>query len=185
MAGQKGMKWIFIVIGIVILIAIIGAVGGDGDESKSVSSSSSSSTSSKTEQIYTVGEPFETKKFEITVTKVSKRSKVGDEFWSETPAEGAVYVAVQWKYKNITEDPISSFSTPDIYIITPKGKKLKKDTGASVAFSSEVDSSEKALSDLNPGITASSADVFEVAESMISEGDWALEIEGKKVSISF
>jgi len=43
-----------------------------------------------------------------------------------------------------------------------------------------VDSSEKAISDLNPGITANSADVFEVAKDLISEGDWKLEVEGKK-----
>ena len=43
-----------------------------------------------------------------------------------------------------------------------------------------MDSSEKAISDLNPGITANSADVFEVAKDLISEGDWKLEVEGEK-----
>ena len=47
-------------------------------------------------------------------------------------------------------------------LVSPKGTKYDPDIGASSAFATQVDSSEKAISDLNPGITANSADVFEV-----------------------
>ena len=69
-------------------------------------------------------------------------------------------------------------------LVSPKGTKYDPDIGASSAFSTQVDSSEKAISDLNPGITANSADVFEVAKDLISEGDWKLEVEGKKTKKS-
>ena len=175
-AKQKKKTWFFVLVAIII-IGALGAMFADGDEN-------STSSPSESVQTYKIGEVFQTKKFEITVTNVSKKYSVGDMFWNETPAEGAVYVTVQWKYKNITEEPISSFSTPDIKLVSPKGTEYRTDSAASAAFASQVNPNEKILSDLNPGITTTAADVFEVAESLIVEDGWTLKVSGKSVEIN-
>lgn len=175
-AKQKKRKWLFILL-VIVLIGAIGAMLGNDDEN-------TSNVTTEEVKNYKVGETFQTKKFEITVTNVSKRYSVGDMFFESTASEGAVYVAVQWKYKNITEDPISSFSTPDIKLVSPKGKEYNPDSMASASFASQVNPNEKILSDLNPGITTTAADVFEVAESLIAEDGWTLKISGNKVDIN-
>ena len=175
-AKQKKKKWIYI-LAAVVLLGAIGAVFGNNDDD-------SSSTSSEVVQNYKVGETFTTKKFEITVTNVSKRRSVGDTFWNETASEGAVYVAVQWKYKNITDQPINSFSFPELKLVSPKGVEYEIDSAATIAFSSQVNQNEKVISDLNPGITVKAADVFEVASDLIAEEGWYLKISGNKIDIN-
>ncbi|NTW29538.1 MAG: DUF4352 domain-containing protein [Coriobacteriia bacterium] len=131
-----------------------------------------------------VGQSFSTDKYEITVTAVEVKSKVGSEYFDSKPAEGGVYVAVQWKYKNITNKPISSFwNSFTVNLIDPNGTKFSSDVNASSSYATEIDPTRKVISDLNPGITVSGGTVFEVAKDSFSKDNWTLLVEGQKVSL--
>jgi hypothetical protein len=111
-----------------------------------------------------IGDTFRTEKFEITITSAGERSSVGSEFFVQQPSTGATFIAVQATIKNISSRPINSFSMPDIHLVAPDGIRFDPDIGASSSFATELDLDEKVFSDLNPGITVRSGNVFEVAK---------------------
>lgn len=127
-----------------------------------------------------VGEPIRTEQFEITVNSVGEKSRVGGEYFSSNPSEGGVYLAIRWKYKNVTSKPISSFSAPGLKLIDINNVEYEPDIGASVCFASEVSSDEKFLSDINPGITIKSATVFEISNESLAKKGWRLLVDSDK-----
>jgi len=125
-----------------------------------------------------------TNKFEIIVISAEVRNMVGVPFFSSQPAEGGVYLTVQWKYKNISGEPINFLSKPHINLIDPSGTEYNSDIGALAAFASEVSLDSKTISDLNPGITVKDGAVFEVAEERLKIDGWKLVISvDKKIEI--
>ncbi|HOV09005.1 MAG TPA: hypothetical protein PK482_07825, partial [Spirochaetota bacterium] len=60
-----------------------------------------------------LNEAIKTDKFEVTVTSVTPRGWVGNEIFNEKAPAGAIFIAVIFNYKNISKEPISSFSVPD------------------------------------------------------------------------
>lgn len=124
-----------------------------------------------------VGQPASTKDLEVTITAVAVRDSVGSEYFSSTPAEGGEYVTVQWKYKNISSEPIGMFSQPILTLVDSNGVEYSADIGASGSLATELDLTEKLVSDLNPGITVTDAAVFEVAKGAFVPGQWVLRID--------
>ncbi len=124
-----------------------------------------------------VGDTITTNKFEIVVTSIEARTKVGTDFFNSTPAEGGIYVTVQWKYKNITSEPIGSLSTPSIRLIDKNNTRYRPDINASGNFATELNLDRKILSDLNPGITVKAAAVFEISKEFYEGGGWKLMVD--------
>jgi hypothetical protein len=122
--------------------------------------------------------PIQTGMFEVTFTSHQTRQKVGGEFISTKAAEGATYVIVSYKYKNITKKPIGMFELPELYLYSADGVKYDEDLDASSSFASESDDDEKVFSDLNPGISTSSSKVFEVSKELFEAGGWYVVFEG-------
>jgi len=122
------------------------------------------------------GEMVQTKRFEISIQKLEMRDEVGNDFFNSSPAEGGVYVALKYKYKNISDEPIGSFSTPSAELVGPNGTGYSRDSGASSSFAVETEIDQKILSDLNPGIAVTTVDVFEISKEQISSGQWHIEI---------
>jgi len=180
----------FIGTSILVFGAIVLAVatGSNKDENSKNSSStedepkanSASVISSKNEPAAKVGDKVTTSKFEITVSSVKARSKVGSQFLESTPAEGAVYVCIEWDYKNISGRPIGSFSLPSLHLKDPNGNKYDSDAGASGSYSTELNLNQKILSDVNPGIKIRDAEVFEVSKELLQKGNWRIFIEADK-----
>jgi hypothetical protein len=85
-----------------------------------------------------------------------------------------MYVALKYKYKNITEEPIGMFGQPSASLIAPGGTEYTRDTGASASYAGEEEIDEKLVSDLNPGIAVTTVDVFEVSKEKISENGWKI-----------
>ena len=98
--------------------------------------------------------------------------------FKSTPAEGGQYIAVQWKYKNISTKPISSFDTPSLHLIDPQDVKYDRDSGASGSYATELNLTEKVLSDLNPGISVTAASIFEVGKTAFDQSKWKLLVKG-------
>lgn len=177
---------VYVIVGFIIL-GVVGFIGlgvlfSVLSKSSSPVSGGSGTTvnvagnSKKTE--YKVGDTFTDGGVEVTITKFELREKVGHEFLISKPAEGGVYVCFQWKYKNISAKPIGSFSTPSLKLIDPNGVKYDRDSGASGSYATEVDPSHKVLSDLNPGITVTDADIFEVSKDRFDQTKWKLIVNG-------
>ncbi len=165
-------------IGIIMLIGFMGALVPDENDQpapQKVNSEegekSTSSTDNQPPETFKVGDTTKTEKFEITVTEAKKYNKDGSGFLDSTPSEGGLYIAVQWNYKNISDEQIGSFSTPSLKLVSSSGVEFSSDLGASGSFASELDLDRKILSELSPGITVKDADVFEVSDEMYGDGE--------------
>lgn len=172
----------FIALNIFIILVLLGFIGSGGEETSSASSGNGSAqvadqTSEKQQAAWKVGDVIKTEKFEITVSSVTNRGSVGGEFMSEKAADGALFVVVNFKYKNITKEPITAFSMPDMKIIDPNGTEYDEASGATAYYQAEINLNKKAVSDLNPGITQKDATVFEVSRDLWKSKGWKLVID--------
>ena len=123
---------------------------------------------------YLIGDTIKHGRIALIVTSVAGRTVVGGDFFKATPSEGAVYVAVQYKYKNISTKSIGSFSKPSMKLIDPYGNKYDMDVNASSCYGSENKDNEKVISALNPGITSKASCVFEVSSELLNKSPWEL-----------
>lgn len=172
----------FIALNVFIILILLGIISGRGEESTSASNENKTATATEQsaeqqQAVWKVGDTIKTGKFEIIVTSVTSRNSVGGQYMSEKPAEGGMFVVVNFKYKNITKEPITSFSMPDMKIIDPNGTEYDEAAGATVYYHTEINLNKKAVSDLNPGITQKDATVFEVARDLWKIKGWKLVID--------
>lgn len=114
---------------------------------------------------FQVGDGIRTDKFEFTVTNAYVIDDLG---WSKKIPEGAVYVAVEFSYKNISKQPISIWGLPSVYLLDGNNAQYTQDADASWYFDSYSDS--KIISDMNPGIISKDAKIYEVAIDVLNEG---------------
>ncbi len=171
---KKGVGLIAIVL---ITIGVIWAIS-DG-------ASASGNSSGSSETVYNIGETISTDKVELTITSAKKLNKVGSEYFESTPSEGGIYVAVDYKYKNISKEPLSMCDQPTVNLLSPESTKYSQDIAASGYYATEKELNEKVMSDLSPGLTVKSAAVFEVAKEEITKEGWMIDIDGDKVVLKF
>lgn len=172
----------------IIILAGIGNLGSNEGNSNTQSATTTSNSSSKKEtkeqpkeqQVFKVGDVIKTNKFEITITSIQEKAKVGSQYFESSPSEGGTYVAIQWKYKNTSDKPIGAFSFPVVRLLDKNGTKYDSDITASSSFATELKLDEKILSDLNPGITVKAASVFEVSKDSFKQGGWKLLVDADK-----
>jgi len=170
---SSGKRLLFVI----VVFSVIGAIGG------TLGGGKGSSSGDEPAKTYKVGESFTVDKLEITVTKVEKRSSIVDAL---DASEGATFVAVAYKYKNISDSAISGFSSGvDIKLVSPDGNEYAPDLAASTGYAMEIGGNEKVVSDLNPGITVKGGDVFEVAKDKLKANGWKLNVEGNAVTVGF
>lgn len=127
-----------------------------------------------------VGEKITTNKFEITISSVTPRYTVGGGFINEKAGEGAVFIVVNFNYKNISKEPVSTFRVPKIKIIDPNNVAYDAAIAASASYATENNFNKKIASDLNPGISQRDAEVFEVSKENWNKSGWKLRIEADK-----
>ncbi len=131
-----------------------------------------------------IGETAQTDNFAVTVKKAEITMKLADDsgVFTASPSKGGMFITVLWSYKNITSDPISSFSTPTVYLLSPEGTRYSADVEASGVFASISDQDENILSDLNPGIEVNAADAFEVSKDLYEKqsGQWRILIDSDR-----
>ncbi len=160
----------------ILFIIFIAALSGNDDTPATVSAPQQE----QQEVIAEVGDMITTNKFEIIVTSVEERKKVGSGMFENNPAEGGIFIAVKWQYKNISDTPIGSFSTPYIRLLDKNNTRHSSDIGASGSFATELNLDRKILSELNPGITVKDASIFEVSKELFDSGGWKLLVNADK-----
>jgi hypothetical protein len=162
---------------IVVALIVRGAVvnreqGRNGAESQRVSAAPEPSPPT-----IKVGDSFTTPTFEIQIRSAQTRTSVGESPFLSQPAEGGIYIAIQWSYKNISRTPVNAFALPTLHLIAPDGTKYDRDLEASSSYATELDVDAKILSDLNPGIRVVDADVFEVSSQMFDPSWWRILVD--------
>ncbi|MEI7842091.1 MAG: DUF2628 domain-containing protein [Gallionellaceae bacterium] len=168
---------VYAVLGTVVALDIFSTDLGQ----KFLAKNSSDAQSAAAQTHITTGQTFQTKQLELKVASVKLLSAVGDLDLGQSRApQGAVYVAVSWQYKNISHKPIGAFSLPQISLIDPNGAEYEADIGASAEYAMQVSSNEKILSDLNPGVTTTTNDVFEVSQELASRGGWRVLVKADR-----
>jgi len=127
-----------------------------------------------------LNEAIKTDKFAVTVTSVTPRSWVGNEFLNEKAPTGATFIAVNFNYKNISKEPISSFSVPDVKLIDPNNVTYEPAVGASGYYAAQINLNKKVASNLNPGISQTDASVFEVSKEIWAKKGWKVRVSADK-----
>lgn len=167
----------FYALNIFITLVVLGIIGGGGEESKTVTANTENKTEVVEKAKWKIGDSIKTEKFELKVSAVNTKSRVGGEFLDEKAADGAVFLIVNFSYKNITKEPIGSFSVPSVKVIDPNGTKYDEAAGATAYYQTEINLNKKAISDINPGITQKDATVFEVSKELWANKGWKLIID--------
>lgn len=165
--------------GAIILLAILGSAVGGGEE-KNVAAGDGDK---KEEKIYSINDPVVVDdKAEVVITKVEEFSVIGDpDFLGHKASDGGTLVAIQTTVKNISDEPIGSFSTPSFKLIDEKGTSYDSDVSASSAYATETNiDNSKILSDLNPGIKVNDVQVYEISKESYDKGTWYIEISGEE-----
>lgn len=184
----KAVLW---VIGALVLLVVLAGVfsSSDNKNSSSAQAASSSSSSSKATSLpapvvapptLKVGDMFETPTFQVQIVSAQLRQSVGNSMFGSKASQGGVYVAIQWRYKNISKKPVSSVDLPTLHLIAPDGTKYAADLGASASYAAELDTNAKVLSDLNPGIQVTDADAFEVSQEQFNPASWKIFVDADK-----
>ena len=62
-------------------------------------------------------------------------------------------------------------------MVDGNGTEYESDSGKSIYYQTDIGSNTKALSDLNPGITVKSGEVFEISKESWNKGSWNLKVE--------
>ncbi len=106
-------------------------------------------------------------------------NSVGEDFIRTTSAVGGEYVAVVSSYTNISSAPVEAWNAPRLKLVDPAGHIYGADLGASAAFAAQINASAKALSNVNPGITISDGDVFEVSQALFDPKTWTLRVSSQ------
>lgn len=182
--GKDQRNWfmrhkIMTFLGIIILLIVIAAVAGSGEDE------GADSEGGKEETVYEIGDVIEEKQLEVSITKMEEFDEIGDpEFLGKTASDGATLVTIQYTMKNISDEPVGAFSYPSIKLVDEEGTEYSTDIDASSSYAVEtkVDNS-KLLSDLNPDISVTGVDAFEVSKSRFAEGNWYIKVGNSKVKI--
>lgn len=166
----------------IALIILISTTGGESEDTATANKDKESVTNK--EKIYKPGEVIKDGKLEVTVTKFEEKARVGSQYVSKEASEGGTFVAIQYKMKNVSEEPVGMFSYPTLKLVDEKGTKYDSDLEASTNYSIEtgIDDS-KLLSDLNPDISVNDSNVYEISKEKFAKGNWYIQVGDVKVQI--
>lgn len=190
----KALLW---VVGILVVLIILAAIFGPSDNNSSSSAQVASASPNEPEAAAApaskpvppplkVGDTFETPTFQMQIVSAQLRSSVGDSMFGSKASQGGIYVAIQWSYKNISNKPVSAFDLPSLHLLAPDGTKYDPDLGASASYATELNTNAKVLSDLNPGIQVTDAEVFEVSKEQFNPASWKIFIDADQpVKVEF
>lgn len=158
---------------ILVIIGVVAGIGSDNTGDTTVTSTENQVQAT----VYNIGDTISNEKYEFTIKNVNTANKVGTEYLNSQPAEGGVYVCVDFTYKNVSTEPISSWDFPTVKLVDSNGVEYSSDVSASSYYATEKDPDRKVLSDLNPGITVTDNEVFEIAEESYNQGEWFLLVD--------
>jgi len=113
-----------------------------------------------------IGQKVITPKIELELESV----KIGTLLRHAKPSHGAIFIAVEWKYKNISDKPITPIMKPVLKLVSPNGETYNTDVRATKIVSKML--KIIAVNSVNPDITVNLVSVFEVDASTAKMDGW-------------
>jgi len=117
-----------------------------------------------------IGEKVVTPKIELELESVKRKRRIGTLLRHVKPSHGAIFIAVKWKYKNISDKPISPIMKPTLNLISPNGEFYNTDVRATKIGSKML--KVIAVNSVNPDITVNLISVFEVDHATAKMDGW-------------
>ena len=167
----------FYLLNIMITFFVLGFLAGPENDTSSANAVSESKPAVEEEETYRIGDALKTEKFEIKISPVSVKKYVGNQYFNSKAAEGAVFLIINFRYKNISGKPLSSYSMPEIELMDPNGTKYDEASGATEYYHTAANINKNVISDLNPGITQKDAAVFEISSELWKKKGWKLTVD--------
>lgn len=130
------------------------------------------------------GDPVALGPLIITFQAPTIREKVGITGIEERASEGGVLILVRYTTKNVSAAPAPAADLPQITLIDPQGTTYSPDAGKTGAYALGAKSDQKLWSDLNPGITVSAAQVFEISKETYDPATWRIVINGGEATVA-
>lgn len=170
---------VFLIIGVITTVAIslIAETNILNYVIDTLSAAFSNTSTSKETIIYNVGDIINMNNYEITITAAHQKNKVGTKYSSSTPSEGGIYIAIDFKYKNISDKPLNMWNFPTVKLVDGNGVEYHSDINASSCYEMEKNTDSKFLSNLNPGITVTDSSVFEISSESYNDNEWFVLID--------
>jgi hypothetical protein len=135
--------------------------------------------SNGTKVIKTDIDVFKSDYYEIKITSIEEKSQVGKLSPKRKPQEGYTYVVVNYQFINISGKPLSQYESPDFVLIDKNKAKYAINFNGSYYYREEKSLDKFLDFDFNPGITYTSAYVFEIPEKQFKAGGWNLIVNEK------
>ena len=188
--GKDQRNWfmrhkILTTIGIFTILSIMISLGGVDDEQNQLTSEVEAETIKQEEASFKVGDSFTEGQLELAVTVFEEFETIGDpNFLGKKASDGGVLVAVQYTMKNISDKPVGMFSYPTVKLVDENDTKYSSDIDASSSYAveTEIDNS-KLFSDLNPDISVTGTEVYEVSKEKFAQGKWYIQVGDSKVEL--
>lgn len=124
-----------------------------------------------------IGDVFKTATIEGKILSAEQKTFVGNQYFGSRASSGAIYIVVEYSYKNISDKPLSMWDQPKIHLLDAKGTEYDQDYRATLSYTSSSNHNEKAISDLNPGVAVNGGVVFEVNKEFFDPSTWMIKIE--------
>lgn len=180
---RKGYSTLARVIGfgwlLVFVVAVLSDTGSSSSTSSGGSTQGATNAPAEADASFNIGDKISTKGATVRITSVKTAQAVGNEYLRETASEGGVLVVVDFTLTNDGEKPLNAYERPDIKLMDPSGTEYGPDAGKSGIYATTKDLNAKVFSDLNPGITTKSAEVFEIGASKYDPATWRVMVGDK------
>ena len=140
-----------------------------------------STTSNTATKSFKMGDPVDFGAFEITIKSLKHPPTIG--VLDQRPAEGGVFIAIDYTLKNTGEESLSSFDQPTLRLMDGKGQRYAPDSDATMQYVLQKTMMTKEFSkgaggDLNPGLKMLTGAVWEIAEDRFDRSAWKVVLKG-------
>jgi hypothetical protein len=129
---------------------------------------------------FEVGEVLSIEPFLIRIDRVRTAKSIGSEYWSTRANGEAVYLVVEYSFKNDGAQQLSAYNAPDIIIRDADQNWLAPSPSPAEVMKANILASEFSQQTfyngdpINPGITYQDVVVFEIDEDRLGEAGWRL-----------
>lgn len=108
-----------------------------------------------------IGDTFRLGDFTYRVTRVARADTLGNQFTNETAGPNATFVVVQYEITNEGKETHTGLAD-DFELLDSAGRKFRPSSRGSTAFMMAGGNDDFLLTELQPGITKPSVQVFEI-----------------------
>lgn len=175
---KSGNNWLAWVGG----TAVVGLIGVFGALALASNSGNIANNGAANDPGATLAEEFKLGDLAVTVSSVEFTRFVGSGPFRQESSPTSVYLVVKYSYRNQGSQPLGIFETPRVSLIDERGVKYSPDIGAGAAHATEGSSNAKILSNVNPGVTVTESDVFEIESASAQNSSFHVVVEAGRHS---